>query len=370
MKRFCVILFASLLFISCSNDDSSSGSSNPIDDGFDRSAMLSNWADNIIIPSLINFDNLSSALQNKTLAFTENPSVETLSALRASYKEAYLGFQKVSLYQIGPAETLNYRSFLNTYPVDKPGVENSIETGNFDLENIGAKDQQGFPAMDLMLNGLRDSDMETVDYFSQNAEARNYLNALAGRMRGLTSAVLNQWENSYRDDFVANTSSSSTGSIDKFTNDYIFYYEKLIRTAKIGIPAGAFTGSPQPQNVESYYAPSFSKELYTTALQTAEDFFKGQHLNDNQSGLSFEQYLDKLDSQKDGDPLSTLIDNQFQAIDQANEGLNSNLVQQIETDPNQMLSAYDKMQKNVVLLKVDMLQALSISVDYGDTDGD
>ena len=35
-----------------------------------------------------------------------------------------------------------------------------------------------------------------------------------------------------------------------------------------------------------------------------------------------------------------------------------------------MLVAYDEIQKGVVFLKTDMLQTLSISVDYVDADGD
>ncbi len=35
-----------------------------------------------------------------------------------------------------------------------------------------------------------------------------------------------------------------------------------------------------------------------------------------------------------------------------------------------MLTAYDELQKAVVLLKVDMLQALNIQVDFVDADGD
>ena len=35
-----------------------------------------------------------------------------------------------------------------------------------------------------------------------------------------------------------------------------------------------------------------------------------------------------------------------------------------------MLAAYDELQANVVLLKVDMFQALNIKVDFVDADGD
>ena len=35
-----------------------------------------------------------------------------------------------------------------------------------------------------------------------------------------------------------------------------------------------------------------------------------------------------------------------------------------------MTKAYDELQKAVVLLKVDMLQAFNVNVDYVDADGD
>jgi hypothetical protein len=35
-----------------------------------------------------------------------------------------------------------------------------------------------------------------------------------------------------------------------------------------------------------------------------------------------------------------------------------------------MLETYDELQRNVILMKVDMLQALSIDINYVDADGD
>ena len=42
----------------------------------------------------------------------------------------------------------------------------------------------------------------------------------------------------------------------------------------------------------------------------------------------------------------------------------------IYEDNTKMTNAYDALQTVVVLLKVDMLQAFNISVDYVDADGD
>ena len=107
-----------------------------------------------------------------------------------------------------------------------------------------------------------------------------------------------------------------------------------------------------------------------TAVKASQDFFNGKYFNNNTTGESFKTYLDFLNSIKNGEDLGGLINAQFNAAEtQANE-LNNNFALQIETDNTKMLSTYDELQRNVILLKVDMLQALSINVDYVDADGD
>ena len=48
----------------------------------------------------------------------------------------------------------------------------------------------------------------------------------------------------------------------------------------------------------------------------------------------------------------------------------NSFISQINSDNSKMLLTYDAIQAVVVLLKVDMLQAFSINVDYQDADGD
>ena len=364
MKKF----FFSLLFVAfvvgCSDDSSEDNSST---DNFDRQAMLVNWADNLIIPSYTSFQGEVEVLKNASETFTENPTQEHLEALRAVYQEAYLAFQHVSMYEIGPAETVNYRGFINTYPTDAEGIENTIASDSYNLELPSNRNIQGFPALDYLLYGLAESDAELLAVYSTNPNAdayKNYLTNVSQRILDLTGAVLTEWNNNYRDTFVNNTSSSNTGSVDRFTNDFIIYYEKYLRSGKVGIPAGAFSGTVQPTKVESYYHPSFSKELLKEALLATQNFFNGQSAGNSTNGASFKTYLDYLDSMKDGEQLSSLINDRFENSFQKINELDASLLQQIETDNNKMLETFDALQSNVILLKIDMLQALSISVDY------
>lgn len=367
--KSCFVFFLAV-FVSCSEDgESDNGETN----SFDRESMLANWADNIIIPSYESFLGYTQDLQNKTEQFTNEPTQANLLSLRQSYAETYVQYQTVGLYEIGKAESMNYRARLNTYPTDVDAIQQGINVKNFNLELPSSFDEQGFPAMDYLLSGLAGTDAEILDFYTSNPNAeayKNYLNSLAENIHLLTTEVYSHWTSSYRDVFVNNTSSSSTGSVDRFTNDFIMYYEKFLRSGKIGIPAGIFTGNPVPQNVESFYSSSLSKALYLKSLETVLNFFNGKHFNSAQTGISYNDYLDSLNSVKNGDDLNALINNQFDVIRAQAEGLDQDFVAQIQDNNNELLMAFDELQKNVVLLKVDMMQALSISVDYVDSDGD
>ena len=124
MIRFSKFLvLASLFLVSCSSDN---GNEDPEKESFDRQAMLVNWADNNIIPALENFKTSTQNLEEKTTAFATAPTEEGLEELRSAFRQAYLDFQTVSVFETGPAEMLNFRSFLNTYPT---GTEAINRTG-------------------------------------------------------------------------------------------------------------------------------------------------------------------------------------------------------------------------------------------------
>ena len=183
-----------------------------------------------------------------------------------------------------------------------------------------------------------------------------------------TQAVITDWED-YRDIFINSTDNTTTSSINKMTNDFIFYFEKGLRANKIGIPAGHFSNEVLPHTVEAFYKQTVSKELALEALSACKDFFSGKAFNSSVSGLGLSDYLNHLSVSSDNN-LSDEIISEFNDAETAISELDDNFVIQIENDNLSMLLAYDAVQKLVVSFKVDMLQALAIPVDYVDADGD
>ncbi|WP_127846499.1 imelysin family protein [Psychroflexus aestuariivivens] len=374
MKKIILGLFtlaSVMMIVACSSDDNDSG--NSVNDGFDRSAMLSNWANNIIIPVYEDLDTKLEAMVAQKNIFIAEPNTSNLENMRTSWKEAYKVWQHAEMFNVGIAENTNYIFQMNVYPTNTVDIQQNIDNQNYDLASVNNNDAVGFPALDYMLYGLGDSDVEILEFYSTSADSNNYktyLSDLTDRMESLTQAILDDWKNAYRDSFVNNTDNSATGSINLVVNDFIFYYEKGFRANKFGIPAGNFSPNPLPDRVEAFYAGDFSKTLALEAVDAIKNFFNGRAYVGGNEGRSLDDYLDFLNTIKDGEDLSTLINNQFVAAENKINTLNDSFAEQVENNSVAMTETFDIIQLGVVFLKVDMLQALDISVDYVDADGD
>ena len=142
---------------------------------------------------------------------------------------------------------------------------NAASGTSYDLNADAYFAAQGFPALDFLIHGIAESDTTPLDKFTTNANFEGYIAYLADvqtQINTRSNIILNDWQNTFRDEFVANTSSSATGSISKIVNDYINYYERALRANKIGTPAGNFSaGQTFPDKVEAYYKNDVSKEL-------------------------------------------------------------------------------------------------------------
>jgi predicted lipoprotein len=368
-----IVLVISSTFIACSDDDSNGGD-NGNANNFDRSLMLVNWADNIIIPSYENFSEETTALKEASDAFLADQSMENLTSLREEWEDAYISWQNVAIFNIGPAQDVVMRTFLNTYPTNTSNIESFIENSNYNLLDPNLNDEQGFPALDYLLYGAAENETQILELFTSAPNAgnrRQYLEDVVNRINSLSSQVLEDWQTGYRDVFVENSGSSANSSTNRMANVFMEFYEVRLRNGKIGFPAGVYSGGdPQPGLVEALYNKDLSGRLSLEALRAHQDFFNGTAANVDSSAESFADYLDFLNTMKEGENLSTLINEQYQVSESFISALNPNFFEQINTDNTSMLQAFESLQDNVVYLKSDMFSALSIALEFDSGDGD
>ena len=353
------------------NSNNTSSQNTTTTTSFDHKGMLINWADNIIIPAITDFQNSLIQLQETANTFTNDPAVENLTSLREIWLTSYSKWQYVEMFDIGVAEEIYFKNRMNLYPVNTGKVEDNISNQNYDLEISSNFSSQGFSTIDYLLFGIDDNDDNIISKYSDtNLNYGTYLRDIVDKMVDLTNQVKAQWESSYRESFIESIDNTATSSINLIVNDFIFYFEKGYRANKFGIPAGVFSGNPLPDRIESYYGEKYSKTLALEAGNAIDQFFNGNnYLDSSEIGLSLNQYLDYLEDDVEN-KLSEKINNQLKIAKDKILELNDNFKTQIEDNNNQMLATYDAIQKTVVLLKVDMLQKLNISVDYADADGD
>ena len=360
-------VFTVLISFSCSD---TTGLKENLADNFDRQLLLENVTDNIILPAFEDFTEKLVAFDQSVTLFANTQNLEHLDAVQAQWVETYKVWQHIEMFNVLKAEEVYFMQKMNTYPASISKIENNIATYEFDLEsNNNNWVAQGFPALDYLLFGLAE-DTQSILLFYQNEDNVAYLNyvvAIVSQMVNVTDIVHQDWKAS-RDVFVSSSENSATSSLNLLTNDFIFYFEKGLRTNKFGIPAGVFSGSnARAVNVEAYHNATIAKTLSLEALTAVHKFFKGQHYTSNASGASLESYLNYM---TETSVLSALVLTKFDEAEQLITALDEDFASQIYANKEQMVTVFDKLQEGVVLLKTDMLSVLSIAVDYIDADGD
>ena len=341
MTRYLIFLLLPVLLCTCdpAPDDE-------VTTAFDRGAMLGFWSATITDA----FDDLSAesaTLAAATERYLSDASAANLTAVQDNYETAYLAWQRAAPFMVGPAGELRLTEQLNIYPTDTARL---LSGERFNLELPSNNDVQGFPALDYLLYGIDAPETQ-----------RESISFIAARIAGLTAAASTRWVD-YDEQYRANSGNSATASVDRTVNEYIFWYEKHLRAGKVGIPAGVFSSTARPELTETFYRGDFSKALFLEGLETATRFFN------QEQGLA--TYLDALDVRRDGSLLSSRINANFAAARAITVTLDDDFGTQVRTDNTAMLRLHDALQANVILLKVDMLQALGINVDFVDADGD
>ncbi len=328
-----------------------------------RTSILSNLTDNIIVPSYNTFRIALGDFKVATDAFLKVPSESNLTTVKEKWLASYKLWQHVEMFDIGKAEEINFNLRMNAYRTNSSQIEINIANGTYDLSaaNEPSYLSQGFPAMDYLLFGL---DAGVLD--GNSDKHRNYFADLVDEMIANTDMCIADWT-ANKAAFTADATNTATSSFNKLTNDFVYYYEKGLRANKVGIPAGHFGGVAFPNFVEAYYKKDVSKVLFLEALSAAENFFLGKKYGTEQTGESFKTYLEALDSETE---LPKEITDNFELSRQQIAKVQDNFVTQIETDNLEFLRTYDAIQKNVPKFKVYMLQAFKINPDYADADGD
>lgn len=352
-----VALTAGVISILCYACSKGGGSSDPQpDNGFDKTAMLTNYADNLVIPGYTALQSELKDLDGAVAAFLATPADASLQQVKTALKDAWLQFERVSVNQYGPAETYLLGNFVNTFPADTAKINANILSGNYDFNSPGTVAQQGLPALDYLL-----FEPGALQKFSGgNSTARKkYVQDIVARLKSLVDQTLADWKNTYRSEFIGNTRTDVGSPIGYLVNQFAYEMDQL-KGPRVGWPFGKQSGGTVfADKCEAYYS-GFTAALAIENLTSLRNSYTGG----NAKGI--DDYLVSLKK----DQLNTDVLKQFDATLAKLKAIPEPMSAAFTNNKDLVDAAYKEIQLLLTLLKTDVASATGVRITYQDSDGD
>lgn len=385
MKKLLLILLLlpPAFFIGCKDKNPDDTPKDPFDQ-YDRQGMLRNLGENVIIPSFEELAQKTSALKQAVATYNTSTTEPNLIALQNAWKEAAFAWKRAELYKVGPLDnggngllaSIDHSS-ANTMTIENAvnpsGVENAITsaTGAIDnnyIETLGSQ-LKGIPTLEYLLFNRTQGNTFILSQFNDQ-KRKDYLAAASENLNQKAETVLNGWKpggGNHLQTFVNADGRDIGSSIGMMVNEIVYQIE-IMRNEKVGRPLGKRTsGNIQPQSVEAKYSDN-SLAFLKENINGLEKTFTGNGAAGDKAG--FDDLLDQLKAEFNGQPLAKMIKDQFQAVRQKADAINVSLQDAVSQNPAAVEALYTELNKLLVLTKVDMVNNIGVVITYTDNDGD
>ena len=326
---------------------------------YNQTELLTNYAENLIIPGLETFEKSMVSLQMVWQGYASGGV--SLKELKDSFTETYLELQKIQCFDFGPMESQMFMEKANSFPLNQGALAKSISTVNINFSEPERFDI-GFPALELLFFGLSNSD---IDSFNTD-QTRQYIDAILKDLVQRIKMVNADWV-SYKTSFINAQGTDAGSSLSLIVNALNKSFE-VSKRDRIGIPSGVLTlGLKQPELVEAPHS-FISNKLLLANLEYSKLFFQGKHGGINGEGL--DDVLAYINAPKNERGLRNSIEDNYDAIFSKIQLFPGSLKEQVQSANSSLVELYALMSKQVVYLKSDMPSVLCIAITYLDNPSD
>ncbi len=342
------------------------------EDRFDRRAMLESIVDQVVVPGQAAFEAAAADLAAAAQTFVDEPSADNLARLQASWREAADAWAEIAVLALDLRLTAMHNQISKRPP--NPDFLDEILAGDAELSeafvNGSGSTSRGLPAIEYLIFSNEATDAEVLRQLDA-PRRRQFLLALAQNIARKAGEVRAYWSPEGRD-YAARFSkadqagSQLQGSINMLVNKI---YELLATDLEmwLGDPAGIATdGVARPELAEAGRS-GHSLSLLASRLVGLRKIFHG---GVEAEAIGFDDYLDFLGAELDGEPLSAVIDARFHAVLEAIEAIDLQLAEAVVEAPEAVAAFYEALRQLHIPLRADMKSHLSILVTFSDRDGD
>lgn len=192
---------------SCSEDDNTDGpvtGSELTEEEMD--GAITTYIDGVVIPTYKNMFDKVTILKNKVETFVSSGSQNDLEAACEAWREAREPWELSEAHLGGPATDLNLDPGMDTWPLDRSGINEIIATGNFGaIEGDEESNQmlRGFHTAEYLMffDGkarIIGEKQDDVDLTSANV--KNYLKIVVNDITRDTETLYKAWNEGLTDD--------------------------------------------------------------------------------------------------------------------------------------------------------------------------
>lgn len=365
----------------------SNGQKADICNSFDCQTMLTNLADNVIIPMIEDFELKATSLNTAVTAWQAEPNNAELKAASAdAWNNAMLSWQSLEVIQIGPllSNSSLLRDSIYSWPsvsscvVDQEVIEAESQGNSYDI-SMRTPLRKGLAALEYILytpslnHTCPETTTKTQNWNSRSDSER--LNLRASFAKAASSDVLNkameltaswtQGSNSFRHELIhAGTNSSRFVSSQNAVNhvsDSLFYIEKQVKDMKLAEPLGLKGGkcvqgeAACADAVENPYSARSKEHIRQNLLAFQQVFLGG-------SGLGYDDMIDTIHN---GENVSAMMEADINTALNAIDALENQSLQAAVSDINGLNLAkgiHESVKSITDRLKSDFVNILGLSI--------
>lgn len=331
--------------------------------------VLESVTDEVFLPMLAEVVSQAESLSAGARDFCSAPGRDRLLAVRDAWQAARAPWKQAEVMAFGPQDRLS--AAIDFWPARVDTID-EVLAGDADLTVEGALEQQGaaargFPAIEVLLYAAGDADATLATFETGPLAQRrcDYLVALTQDLVGNAQAVHALWRDVFADELALRAPGRYEDVRTAFGDllSTLVYTVETIRDVKLGKPLGlASGGTPQPELVESRFSQR-SVEDARDNLRGVEAVFTGRYGSHEARGVAF--LLEETHPE-----MNAVFAMHAERSMQALAAIEPSLGEAVEHDAAFVQNAIDVLRDLVVFLRVDLGQALAVTVTFGGTDGD
>ncbi len=335
---------------------------------FDRSAMLSDIANNHVLPTLSQLEVNVQALEGATVAFINQPNAANLQQAQSNWKTTMETWSQVEQLYFGPGQEKFLYIQLDNTPTAPFFIERVIQDTTV-IDSLSIQDRssytKGLGSIEYLLFEGNTGRTDLLQQYQTHTNAQRrkaYLLSTVQYTKGLIQTLYNGWRpagGNFAQTLSEAIDDKMTSGLSRYTNAIIHMSQTMARK-KIGKPLGKETKTIDPTLVESPYG-AHTYAIIRNNLKGIEAVFG--RLEDNRLGAI-------LTDVTGSDAATKRILGELDALAQLLDQRTSTLQQDLINDPAAVEALYQATKSLHEQLKNELTMAFSITILANPDDGD